>query len=84
MKSPRAEGVISILVQIIIYYGLGSWFYHTNFFEGNKVKIYIFKYVWLQAICKSTMAVFKSLVNTIFIYHPGQCYLIRNQADGGI
>ena len=40
MKSPSAEGVISILVQIIIYCGLGSWFYRTNFFEGNKVKIY--------------------------------------------
>ena len=33
---------------------------------------------------KSKMAVFKSFVITIFINHPGQCYLIRNQEDGGI
>ena len=37
----------------------------TNFIEGDKLKGYIFKFVWLQDICKSKMAAFKSFINTI-------------------
>ena len=37
--------------------------YHTYFFEGNKVKVCIFKFECLQAICKSKLAAFKYYVN---------------------
>ncbi len=58
--------------------------YSTNFVEGNKLKGYIFKFVWLQGICKSKMAAFKYLINTIDINNTGQRYLIRNREKGGI
>ena len=54
-----------------------------TFFEDNKVKGYIFKFVWLQSICKSKMAAFKYFSNKIDMNHAGQCYLIRNR-EGGI
>ena len=58
--------------------------YPTNFFEGNKVKGYIFKFVWLQGIGKSKMAASESFINTIYMNNAGQCYLIRNQDERGI
>ena len=56
----------------------------TNFFGSNKVKGYIFKFVWLQGICKSKMAGFKYVINKIDMKHAGQCYLIRNREEGAI
>ena len=58
--------------------------YSTNFVEGNKLKGYIFKFVWLQGICKSKMAAVKSFINKIDMNLAGQCCLIRDQEDGGI
>ena len=46
--------------------------------------IYIFKFVWLQGICESKMAAFKSFINKIDMNLAGQCCLIRNQRRGGI
>ena len=58
--------------------------YPTNLFEGNKAKGYIFKFLWLQGICKSKMAAFKYLINKIDMNHAGQCYLIRDREEGVI
>ena len=58
--------------------------YPTNFFEGNKPKGYIFKFVWLQGICKSKIAGFKYVIKKIDMNHAGQCYLIQNREEGGI
>ena len=42
--------------------------------ESNKVKGYIIKFVFLQAIFKSQMAALKSFVNKINSNYTGQCY----------
>ena len=78
--------MISISVQIRIYYGIiyRDVVYPTNFVEGNKLKGNIFKFVWLQDICKTKMAAFKSFINKMYINLAGQCYLIRNEWEGGI
>ena len=66
-------------------YGYARGFgYPTKFFEGNKVKGYIFKFVWLQDVCKSKMAVFRSSIN--YCYESGWTVIpiIRNQSEGRI
>ena len=55
-----------------------------TFFEGNKVKGYIFRFVWLQGICKSKNAAFKCFINKIDMNHAGECCLIRNREERGI
>ena len=40
--------------------------------------------VWLQGICKSKIVAFQSFINQIDINLAGQCYLIRDQEEGGI
>ena len=84
MKSPSAEGVIYISVQILIYYGILTRYfrYPTNLFEGNTVKGYMFKFVWSQGICKSKMACFTYFINTIDMNRAAEGNLIRNQEEG--
>ena len=81
MKSPSAEWVLSILVQILNYYGFVILGTILNMFRENS---HIFKFVWLQAIYQSKMAAFKYFVNEIVIHHTGQCYRIRKQENGEI
>ena len=48
------------------------------------MKGYIFKFVWLQGICKSKMAAFKYFINKIDMNHVGHGYIIQNREEGGI
>ena len=48
-------------------------------FEYSNVKEYIFKFVRLQAICKSKLAAFKCFVNKIIINHTGSVFRLAYQ-----